>query len=158
MLLKALLLVVLVVFLWRLFRFAMSLRFAKLSREEARRAEEARGRRVVAEIPLPDGIQFFVEEGEAFHWGAHAVRKEAIVGTRLLLNGGILGAASREGAILPPPPAPEEYEGRERWDVLVYLSDGLVRTIHCGTLREGVSREIAGAVFGAVRDAVSNRS
>jgi hypothetical protein len=149
--LRVLLLVALVVVLWRLFRFAMSLRFAKLSREEARRAEEARGRQVVAEIPLSDGVQFFVEEREAFHWGAHAVRKEAIVGARLLLNGGILGAASREGAILPPPPAPEEYEGRERWDVLLYLSDGLVRTIHCGTLREGVSREVAGAVFEAVR-------
>ncbi len=64
--------VALAVLLWRLFRLAMGLRFAKVEREAARRAEESRGRRVVAEIPHDDGLLLFVEDAVSFRWGADA--------------------------------------------------------------------------------------
>ncbi len=42
-------------------RLALALRFAKLDREAARLAEEAQGRRVVAELPLSEaGTQFLL--------------------------------------------------------------------------------------------------
>ena len=53
-----------------------------------------------------------------------------------------------------PPPA-EGYEGRERWDVFIYCRDR-TEAVPCGSLREGVSREIAGRVFEAVRRAASS--
>jgi hypothetical protein len=137
---------------WMLFRFAMGLRWAKVSREEARSEAESRGRRVVAEIPLSgDELAFFQEDGQRFHWGAESVARDEITGARLLLNGNVVGAFTRPGAQLPEMPAAEEYEGRERWDVLLYLRSGDFRRVPCGTLREGVSREIAARVFEAVR-------
>jgi hypothetical protein len=143
---------VLLAVLWMLFRFAMALRWAKVAREEARSEAESRGRRVVTEIPLSgDELAFFQEEGERFHWGGRSVAKAEIKGARLLLNGNVVGAFSRPGAALPEPPAAEEYEGGERWDVLLYLQAGDCARVPCGTLREGVSREIAARVFEAVR-------
>ena len=138
--------------LWSLFRLAMGLRFAKVSREEARRVEETRGRRVVAEIALDEGLVLFLEDDQGFYWGANRVRKSEIAGARLLLNCGVLGACARPGVVLPEPIPPEEFEGRERWEVVLYGADGSVQPVHCGTLREGVSREIAGKVFAAVRE------
>jgi hypothetical protein len=61
-----------------------------------------------------------------------------------------MGTAARPGAALPDPGTPEEYEGRERWDVRLYSSQGLA-DVPCGTLREGVSRDAARAVFDSVR-------
>jgi hypothetical protein len=143
---------VLLAALWMLFRFAMGLRWAKVSREEARSEAESHGRRVVAEIPLSgDELAFFQEDGQRFHWGAHSVAKHDITGARLLLNGNVVGGFSRPGSPLPEMPGAEEYEDRERWDVLLYLRSGDSRRVPCGTLREGVSREIAARVFEAVR-------
>jgi hypothetical protein len=140
--------------LWAVFRLAMALRWSKIERDRARLAEEARGRRVVAEIPLSDAeLVLLLEDGDAFWWGQRSVRKADIVGGRLLLNGGIIGEFAAPGTSLPPPAAAEEYEGRERWDVRVYRRDGGAIEIPCGTLREGVSREIAGRAFEAVRAA-----
>jgi hypothetical protein len=142
----------LLVLLWSLFRFAMGLRFSKVVREEARRAEEDRGRRIVAEIPSASGeLVFFLEDAEGFYWGAGEARKRDIGGGRMLLNGGVIASFTRGRSVLPEPPAAEEYEGRERWDVLLYLVGGEVRQIPCGVLREGVSREIAARVFAAVK-------
>ena len=142
--------------LWVLFRFAMALRWSKVVREGSRSADESRGRRVVAEIPLPDELLFFLEDDAGFYWGASQARKSEIRGARLLLNGGVIGSVTRAGASLPEPPAAEDYEGRERWDVLIYCAGGRTETVPCGSLREGVSREIAGRVFEAVRRAASS--
>lgn len=145
----------LLLLLWTIFRFAMGLRWAKVSREDARAAEQARGRRVVAEIPLSDDeVVFFVEDEAGFYWGGRQVRKREIRGARLLLNGAVMAGASRDGERLPEPDACEEYEGRERWEVLLFMDTGPTERIACGALREGVSREIAGRVFAAVRSAV----
>jgi hypothetical protein len=138
--------------LWMLFRFAMGLRWAKVSRERAREAAEAQGRRVVAEIPLPgDDLVFFEEDARAFHWAGRHAAKSDLRGARLLLNGNVVGSAARAAFVLPEPPMAEDYEGRERWDVLLYLQNGGSAVVPCGTLREGVSREIAARVFEAVR-------
>jgi hypothetical protein len=168
--------------LWTIFRFSMGLRWAKVSREDARAAEQARGRRVVAEIPLSnEEIVFFVEDEDGFYWGGRQVRKRDVRGARLLLNGGVMVGVSRDGERLPEPDAfepqlpratdsfrregrggggarrsapPFDEEGRERWEVLLFMDAGRTERIACGTLREGVSREIAGRVFEAVRSAV----
>jgi hypothetical protein len=141
--------------LWILFRFAMALRWSKVVREGSRSAEELHGRKVVAEIPLPHELLFFLEDDAGFYWGGSQARKSGIVGARMLLNGGVIGSFSRLGAALPDPPPAEEYEGRERWDVLIYCQDR-TEAVPCGSLREGVSREIASRVFEAVRRAASS--
>lgn len=155
MILRIAAVVLLLAALWLVFRFAMALRWSKLVREGSRSAEESRGRRVVAEIPLPDGLLFFLEDEAGFYWGASQARKSEVRGARMLLNGGVIGSFQRPGGSLPEPPPAEEYEGRERWDVLVYCGDR-TEAVPCGSLREGVSREIAARVFEAVRRGADN--
>ncbi len=140
--------------LWAVFRFAMGLRAQKLAREEAQRAESARGRRAVAEVLTAGGeLMLFLEDGEEFYWGEKKVRKSEIVGARILLNGGVIRSFNRRGVSLPEPPSAEAYEGKERWDVEVYLRGGGVFAIPCGGVREGVSRDSASAIFRAVEEA-----
>jgi hypothetical protein len=137
------------VFVWMLLRFALGLRYSKVVREEARDAQDGR---VVAEIPTASGdVGFFVESSDAFTWPGGLAKKADIVGVRLLLRGGAIGSAARTGIELPAGPPQDEDEGRERWDVLLYLEDGTAATVACGTLREGVSRDVAARVFDAVR-------
>jgi hypothetical protein len=151
MLVRVLAAAALLLLLWWCFRLAMGLRWSKIEREEARRRELATGRRVVAELPLPEGVLFFVEDAAGFAWGeAHAPRHD-VVGARLLLNSAVVSAASRAGVTLPEPPAPEEEPGREKWEVMAYLRDGRALAVRCGSVREGVSREAARAVFEALR-------
>jgi hypothetical protein len=146
----------LAVVLFTVFRFAMGLRAAKVARIQARRDEESRGRRVVAEIPLSDSeLVLFLEDDQAFHWGSESVRKAEILGARLLLNGAIVREFAAPGVALPPPAPADEFEGRERWDVGIHLRGGGVVTLPCGTLREGVSREIGGLAFEAIRASVA---
>jgi hypothetical protein len=152
MLIKLLALLGLLVLLWSLFRLAMGLRWAKVSRESARGDEERRGRRIVAELPDASGaLGFFAEDHGGFYWPAGEAAKSEVVGARLLLNGGIIASAARPGVTLAEPATPEPFEGRERWDVAMYLSGGARLLIECGTVREGVSREIATRVFDAVK-------
>ena len=151
---RALALAILLATLFVVFRFAMALRWAKRAREKARDAEEARGRRVIAEVPLSEAeVVFLTEDEREFSWGRHSVEKRAIVGARLLVNGAVLRECARREGALPPPAPPSEYEGRERWEIALFLEGGGEARIPCGTLREGVSREIAGRAFEAVRTA-----
>jgi hypothetical protein len=143
--------------LWTLFRFAMGLRYAKVEREVARRDEEARGRRVVAEIPDREGLTLFLEDHAGFYWGADEARKSEILGARLTLNGGVMAACARPGFALVEPSTPAEAEG-EAWQVAIHMTDGRRRVVDCGKLREGVSREIATRAFEAVRRAIAESS
>jgi hypothetical protein len=140
---------------WVLLRYALALRYAKITRERSRAEEEARGRRVVAEIPLAEGLSFFTEDGEAFHWAGRDVRKSDIAGVRMLLNGAAVAGLARPGAALPELPPAESHEGRERWEVALYLRGGGTAVVPCGSLREGVSREIATRVYEAARAAIT---
>jgi len=145
----------LALFLWSLFRFAMGLRYAKLSREEARRAFAAQGREVVAELPQPSGdVVLFLEDAEAFYWAASEARKGDVLGAQLLLNGRAIDALARPGARLEAGPPEDDEEGRERWDVVLHLAGREPETVACGHLREGISREAATRVFEAVKRAV----
>jgi len=158
MLVQVLALAALVFVLWTVFRFAMGLRWAKVSREGARAAEQARGRRVVAEIPVSeDEIVFFVEDDAGFYWGGRHARKRDIRGARLLLNGAVMASFVRPGEPLPETTPPEAYEGGEKWEIVLYLDGGREERITCGRLREGVSRELAGRVFATVRAALDQR-
>jgi hypothetical protein len=158
MLIRLAALALLVVALWRVFRLSMGLRFAKVSREEARAAAETNGGKVLAELPLPDAeVVFLVEDAEAFRWGSARLAKAEVGGVRLMVNGAVLQEFAAAGERLPAPQPPEEYEGRERWEVRVFRRGGGATTIPCGTLREGISREIAGRVFEAVTAVLASR-
>jgi hypothetical protein len=154
MLLRVLAAAALLALLWWVFRLSMGLRWSKIEREAARRREEDTGRRVVAELPLPEGVVFFVADAGGLHWGGQSLPRESLLGARLLLNSAVVSAASRAGATLPAPPAPEDEPGREKWEVMAYLRDGRALAIRCGTVREGISRDAARAVFEALRQEV----
>jgi hypothetical protein len=134
-----------------LLRLALGLRQAKLDRDRGRAAEEAQGRRVVAELQLSKTeTAFLLEDAGSIRWGSEALAKSDIAGARLLVNGGVLQEFARGSALLPPLDPPREYEGGEVWEVVVYRRSGGAARIPCGTLREGVSREIAGRAFAAI--------
>jgi hypothetical protein len=158
MLLQILAAALLIVLLWSLFRLSMGLRWTKLVRQAAERSELERGRRVIAELPLPEDVLLFLEDEVSFFWGDERVGKREIAGARVLLNGAVIGAWARQEGTLPEPLRPEPYEGRERWAVELYLHDGQRREVRCGALREGVSREAAQAVFEAVRRAAQKQA
>ena len=144
-------------FAFSVFRLAMGLRWAKVSREAARTLALDAGRRVVAELPLPSGeVAFLVEDATGFAWADRRCEKARIAGVRMRLNGGALAEFAKDGVRLPPPEPPEEYEGRERWDVALFGAEGFLEAIPCGVLREGVSREVAATVFEAVKRAVAD--
>jgi hypothetical protein len=146
----------LVLALWKLFRFAMALRFAKLLREEQRQASEASGRRLVAELPSHQGeLVLFHESATSCFYGEREVPKLEIVAARLFLNGRIVDQAFRPGASAPEASWAEEYDGRERWDLRLDFRTGEPLTIPCGMLREGVSREAATRVFRAVAASIT---
>lgn len=155
MLVRVLAAVALVTFLWRVFRFAMGLRAARVAREDERRTQEALGRRVVAELPLDEGVTLFLEDLAGFYWSGRDVRKRHLRGERLFLNDAVMASACRGETPLPAvaPPNPDDYDGSERWSVRLYLDDGATLDVPCGRLREGVSREAARQVFEAVRAA-----
>jgi hypothetical protein len=139
---------------WRVVGFATGLRGAKRTRERARAEEESRGGIVVAEVPLSDtDVVFLVDDREELRWGRHRVRKDEVAGARLIVNGAVLQEFAVATALPPRSGPPEEYEGRERWVVEVFRRDGAPLAIPCGSMREGVSREIAGRVFAAVKAA-----
>ena len=148
--------VLLVLLLWTIFRFAMGLRWAKLTREGSRAAEQKRGRKVLAEIPVSnDEVVFFLEDDAGFYWGERQVRKRDLRGARLLLNGAVVAGVTRgDEPPLPEPSGAAEHLGREAWEVVLFMSGGGTERISCGALREGVSREAARRVFEAVRSVV----
>jgi len=141
----------LVVTLFVAFRFAMGLRWARVVREKALIEELERGRRLIAEVPTPSGeIELFLEDESGFYWGGARLGKPGLQGARLLLNGAVMRECRSGGAELPAARLPEEYEGRERWEVMAFHAEGSTR-IECGSLREGVSRDAARDVFEAIR-------
>lgn len=139
--------------LFRMFGLAMRLRHAKLERERERAEQERQGRRVVAELPLDEGVVLFLEDDAGFAWGASRVARSQLRGARMLLNGAVVAQASRDGGPLPSPAPATDFDGSERWEVEL-LAAGGVFAVPCGRLREGVSRETASRVFEAARRAV----
>jgi hypothetical protein len=167
---------------------ATTLHFFRRRRLSAREAERARGRSIVAELPTSDELTLFSEDPDRFYYGERAIDKELIVAVRVLINGEPIAeviarshphapamnlATQREwGGGAPPPASPDrgprpgapgvtddhpEGIARDRWDVAIESVTGTV-LVECGAIREGISRELAQAVFEAVRRDVDARN
>src|SRR4029077_12086425 len=66
---------------------ATTLTFFRKRRLRARDSERARGRRVVAEIPVTEELLLFSEDPDFFYYGDLAISKSIIVAARVLING-----------------------------------------------------------------------
>jgi hypothetical protein len=141
---------------------ATTLTVYRKRRHGTRDAEEARGRRVVAEIPGDDDLRLFTEDDRQFHYGERSVDKDAIAAVRVLINGSPIAAyvstrhaagVARQATSFEDRP---EGIARDRWDVAIERPDGLL-LVECGAIRERVSQELARAVFDAVKSDLERR-
>jgi len=142
---------------------ATTLTVYRKRRRRSRASEEARGRRIVAEIPGDDDLRLFTEDERQFHYGGESVDKDRIAAVRVLINGAPIAAyVSRrhasEAAAMQPTSFEDRPEGiaRDRWDVAIERPDG-VMLVECGAIRERVSQELARAVFDAVKGELERR-
>jgi hypothetical protein len=165
---------------------ATTLHFFRRRRLSAREAERALGRTIVAELPTSDELTLFSEDSDRFYYGARAIDKELIGAVRVLINGAPiaeviarrhahhlaanLATQGEWGGGAPAQPhrgtgaaaagvTDDQPEGiaRDRWDVAIESVTGTV-LVECGAIREGISRELARAVFEAVRRDVDARN
>ncbi len=138
---------------------ATTLHFYRARRERARRAEEAQGRRVIAELPTEERLVLVTEDQRHFHYGGRAIPKADIAAVRVLINGSPIAASVStrhpHGAAGQPTSFEDRPEGiaRDRWDVAIETVAGTV-LVECGAIRERVSQELARTVFDAVKRAV----
>jgi len=142
---------------------ATTLTVSRKRRRRAREAEQALGRRVVAEIPGDDDLRLFTEDDRQFHYGSESVDKDQIAAVRVLINGAPIAVYlsrrhAAEAAAIQPTSFEDRPEGiaRDRWDVAIERSDGTM-LVECGAIRERVSQELARAVFDAVKNELERR-
>ena len=142
---------------------ATALTFFRRRRVQARAAEYARGRTVIAEIPAAEDLLLVSEDPDAFHYGDTLIPKDSIVAARVLINGSPIAAVVSnrypDAAALHPTTFEDRPEGiaRDRWDVAVEMTQGMV-LIECGAIRERVSQELARAIFDAIKRDVERRN
>ena len=138
---------------------AISLHLARVRRDADRRQLDARGRRLIAELPLGAAITIVSEDADAFHYGDVRIEKASLVAARLLLNDTPLAVASARPEPIAPRPADtmsaEAFE-RDRWDVALETASGTV-VIHCGGIRERVSQDLARRIFEAAEAVIRAR-
>lgn len=149
-------LVVLLVLLALSMATTLRWRYRDHARVRSRLREE--GRRVVAEVPVEDRLEFFSEDAGAFYWTGRTIPKREIRAARLLISGAPLSTVrARRGGVSetsdPPDGAAAPEVERERWDVAIE-TDGERVLVECGAIRQQVSQELARSVFEAVRRAV----
>ena len=137
---------------------ATTLRWRYRDHERTRRKLHDEGRRVVAEVPVDDRLEFFSEDAGAFYWAGRTIPKREIRAAQLLISGAPLATvrARRGGesaAADPPDGASAPEVERERWDVAIEAGRERV-LVECGSIRQQVSQELARGVFDAVRRAV----
>jgi hypothetical protein len=139
-----------------------TLHFYRKRRRLAREDEAARGRTIIAELPIGDDLTLCSEDAEHFYYGTTAVDKNAIVAVRVLINGSPIAAAvsprGQSAAALPPTSFEDRPEGiaRDRWDVVLETLTGTI-LIECGAIRERVSQELARKIFDAVKQDLEKR-
>jgi hypothetical protein len=134
---------------------ATTLTYTRLRRRRTADAERARGRTIIAELPVGEDLTLVSEDNTHFHYGDQAIAKESILAARVLVNGSAIAAATsqRVGAVIPRPTSfedPPEGIARDRWDVAVETEDGTV-LMECGAIRERVSQELARRIFDRVK-------
>src|SRR4051812_9298902 len=116
---------------------ATTLTMYRKRQRRRRDAEQARGRRIVAEIPGDDDLRLFTEDARAFHYGAETIEKDRIAAVRVLINGAPIAAyvspRHASGAVRQPTSFEDRPEGiaRDRWDVAIERTDG-VTLVECG--------------------------
>lgn len=132
-------------------------------RRLARAAEGARGRTIIAELPIADDLVIVSEDDERFFYGETPIDKASIIAVRVLINGSPIAAHLSElhataAAASRPTSFDDRPEGiaRDRWDVAVETLAGTT-IIECGAIRERVSQELARAIFDAIRRDVEAR-
>jgi len=141
---------------------ATTLTVYRRRRRRSQDEEQARGRRIIAEIPGDDDLRLFSEDERAFHYSGQSVDKDRIAAVRVLINGAPIAAyiAKRHAgaAALQPTSFEDRPEGiaRDRWDVAIEQPDSVV-LVECGAIRERVSQELARAVFDAVKRELERR-
>ena len=142
---------------------ATTLTVYRKRRRRTRDAEQALGRRVVAEIPGDDDLRLFTEDDRQFHYGSESVDKARIAAVRVLINGAPIAVyVSRRHAAAAAAIQPTSFEdrpegiARDRWDVAIERPDGTM-IVECGAIRERVSQELARAVFDAVKNDLERR-
>ena len=134
---------------------ATSLTYTRLRRRRSADSERARGRTIIAELPIGEDLTLVSEDATHFHYGDQAIAKDSILAARVLVNGSPIAAAvsTRVGAVIPQPTSFEDHpEGiaRDRWDVAVETEHGTV-LMECGAIRERVSQEMARKIFDRVK-------
>ena len=152
-------LVVLLVLLALSMATTLRWRYRDHARIRVRLREE--GRRVVAEVPVEDRLEFFSEDAGAFYWAGRTIPKREIRAARLLISGAPLATVrARRGGVSeasdPSDGAPAPEVERERWDVAIETDHERV-LVECGAIRQQVSQELARSVFEAVRRAVEEQ-
>ena len=141
---------------------ATSLQWYRRGHARLRQQIRSRGRSIVAEIPATEGLVFFTEDSEAFHWAEKTILKDQIRAVRVLINGvPISTSRARRFPSVSADPAPLPDDGpdgieRDRWDVAIETADRTV-VIECGAIRERVSQELASGIFGAVNAEIESR-
>jgi hypothetical protein len=146
---------------------ATRLKWFRQSRDRARDAERALGRRIIAEIPAAEDLTLFTEDAARFYYGDRSIDKDLIVEAQVLVNGSPITRSASDRGVRPsttlaPPILPEvgdETEGilRDRWDVMIHSVNGAI-LIECGAIRERVSQELARTVFEAVAREIERRN
>ena len=127
-----------------------------------RAAEQALGRRIVAELPVGPELRLFTEDAAGFHYGDRHIEKAEIAAVRVLINGSPIASCvstRRPSAAAAQPTSFEDRpEGiaRDRWDVAIEY-DGGVTLVECGAIRERVSQELARQVYDAVKSDLERR-
>jgi translation elongation factor EF-4 len=141
---------------------ATTLQAFRRRRQRAREAEGARGRTILAELPVGDDLVLVSEDVSRFYYGAAPIEKDAIVAVRVLINGSPIAAAVSRRHETSAPLRATSFEdrpegiARDRWDVAVETTAGTT-LIECGAIRERVSQELARAVFDAIKNDVERR-
>ena len=136
-------------------RMATSLGWHRRSHAKLRRAIHRSGQSIVAEIPGKNGLQFFTEDAEAFHWAEYVIPKDHIRAARILISGAPISV--RVSRRFPESASPQSVDidqteaiERDRWDVRIDFKNETV-LVECGAIRERVSQELARQVFEAVK-------
>lgn len=140
--------------------FALSLlttlHFHRKRRRIAQERETARGRAIVAELPIGADLTLFSEDAEHFYYGATPIEKTGIMAVRVLINGSPIAAFVsprwQSAATLQATSFEDRPDGiaRDRWDVALETVNGTI-LVECGAIRERVSQELARKIFDAVK-------
>ena len=133
-----------------------TLHFYRKRRRLAHEEEAARGRTIIAELPIGADLTLVSEDTEHFYYGATPIAKNEIAAARVLINGSPIAAVVsprwQSAVTLQPTSFEDRPEGiaRDRWDVALETVAGTV-LIECGAIRERVSQELARKIFDAVK-------